>query len=339
VLSYINPVEYKNWDQLLLDANMNYSFFHTSIWAKTLIDAYGYTPFYFAKIQDGQLKFLFPAMEVKSPLTGNRLVSLPFTDYCPPFADPNVFMEFLEELATSFPGISWKYISIRVFNEITPSTIAFRHWINLDRELDSILASSSSSNRRNIKKARKGNFQVVKSSSRQSLQEFCYLNCLTRKRHGLPPQPDSFFDAVYNNIISKGNGVIFKAVREGQTIAASIYFHFHQKAMYKYGASDFRFQNLRANNLIMWRALKWYHENGFKELCLGKTDYRNEGLRRFKMGWGSEEQTIYNTQYHVKERKFFAKDSKTKGFHNQLFRILPVPLLRLSGNLLYRHMG
>ena len=65
--------------------------------------------------------------------------------------------------------------------------------------------------------------------------------------------------------------MVVKAIYEDKVIAACIFFHFNQNAIYKYGASDLRFQSLRANNLIFYEALCWYSEKGYKEFCFGKT--------------------------------------------------------------------
>jgi len=41
-----------------------------------------------------------------------------------------------------------------------------------------------------------------------------------------------------------------------ENVAGAIYFHLGEKAVFKYGASDKKFQHLRANNLVMWEAIK-----------------------------------------------------------------------------------
>ena len=82
-LEIIDPIERPGWDEMLLD-QPDCSFFHSSHWASVLHDSYGYQPRYFAAIERGSLSACIPVMEIKSPLTGTRGVSLPFTDYCYP---------------------------------------------------------------------------------------------------------------------------------------------------------------------------------------------------------------------------------------------------------------
>jgi len=68
-LQILNPLEIDDWDELLL-THPDYSFFHTSAWARVLHESYGYKPLYFTAIENGRLSALIPIMEVNSFLTG-----------------------------------------------------------------------------------------------------------------------------------------------------------------------------------------------------------------------------------------------------------------------------
>jgi len=78
----------------------------------------------------------------------------------------------------------------------------------------------------------------------------------------------------------------------GTAVASAIYYHFGAQAIFKYGASDMRYKQLRANSLIMWKAIEWLFQNGYKHLSFGRTDPDNDGLRHFKKGWGTTERII-----------------------------------------------
>jgi hypothetical protein len=77
----INPLLYQGWDSLLA-AHPGSSFFHMTAWARVLHETYGHFPIYFSRFVDGRLEELLPIMEITSPFTGCRGVSLPFTDVC-----------------------------------------------------------------------------------------------------------------------------------------------------------------------------------------------------------------------------------------------------------------
>ena len=107
--------------------------------------------------------------------------------------------------------------------------------------------------------------------------------------------------------------------------------------MYKYGASNLAFQNLRANNLVMWEAIRWLVRNGFETLNFGRTSAQNDGLRRFKLGWGTSEYPISYQKFDYGTNRFVAKRDEADGWHNAVFRRLPIWLSKLAGAFLYRH--
>jgi len=165
----------------------------------------------------------------------------------------------------------------------------YGHLLELKAEPDNIFKRFRDSNRRSIKKAVKSGVEIQQSNSLQSMRDFYRLHCLTRKRHELPVQPFLFFKKVHEHIISKKSGFIVKAIYHDKAVGAAVFFHFGKRAMFKFGASDLKYQHLRMNNLIMWEAIKWYANNGYENFCFGRTDMENVGLRQFKQGWGAKE--------------------------------------------------
>ena len=90
---------------------------------------------------------------------------------------------------------------------------------------------------------------------------------------------------------------------------------------------------------MMWNAIKRYAEHGFARLHLGRTSLANEGLRRFKLGLGAREERIEYYKYDFLEESFVRDTDRAEGWFNRVFRLLPSPLLRLAGSLLYPHLS
>lgn len=124
---------------------------------------------------------------------------------------------------------------------------------------------------------------------------------------------------------------------QNRPIAASVYFRLGTRAIYKFGASDESFQQLRGSNLVMWEAIKQLAHDGAKTLHLGRTSVGNDGLRRFKLGWGADEHKIEYVKYDLRKGRFVTARDQTVNWSNRLFRALPVSLSRLIGAALYRH--
>lgn len=339
----INPSEQKDWDESLIHTP-GHSFFHTSAWAEVLLKSYHYRPVYFTIWEQAALKALLPVMEVNSFLTGKRGVSLPFTDYCEPvISDTAQFQELFAAAVTFGVKNKWQYLEFRggeafLQNE-EPSECHYGHTLDLTQGPRTLFAGLRDSTRRNIKKAEKEKIEVTISTSPDAVKAFCRLNALTRRDHGLPPQPRRFFQCVYDHILSRGMGFIVLASFRGTAIAANVYFNFGDQLIYKYGASDRAFQQLRANNLVMWEAIKWGCDHGYRTLCFGRTEPGNEGLRQFKTGWGAREQLIKYYRYNLKQNTFIKTPTLVKPSYQNIFRKLPIPVLNMLGSILYRHMG
>ncbi|MGA2317724.1 MAG: peptidoglycan bridge formation glycyltransferase FemA/FemB family protein [Thermodesulfobacteriota bacterium] len=342
-IQIINPITYPGWDDLVV-SHPDYSFFHSSAWARVLFESYHYTPKYFTIINDGKLLALIPVMEVNSFLTGKRGVSLPFTDYCKPIIANGIsFQNLLEHIIENGKKCGWKSLELRSSSDLLPSTMPsityLGHTLGLDNGEQEVFSNFRDSTKRNAQKAVKEGVEVKIDHSLESLKEFYRLNCMTRREHGLPPQPFHFFKKIYDHVISRNLGFVILASYSGKNIAGAVYFHFGEKAVYKYGASDKKFQHLRANNLVMWEAIQWYSQNGYKNLCFGRTERENQGLIQFKSGWGTTEQQINYYRYDLNKGSFVPGSSKVTGFHNKIFRNLPLPLLKRVGSVLYKHVG
>jgi lipid II:glycine glycyltransferase (peptidoglycan interpeptide bridge formation enzyme) len=342
-IQIVNPIEYEGWDNLIL-SHPDYSFFHSSAWAKVLSEAYGYTPLYFTVINRDGIEALIPAMEVNSFLTGRRGVSLPFTDYCEPMINDGIkFQDLMDSVTEYGKKAAWRYLEFRGGKNLYPFPLSsctfLGHTLNLSDKENQTFSNFRDSTKRTIKKAMKEGVEVNINYSPESIREFYRLNCMTRKRHGLPPQPYLFFKKVYDHIICKKLGFVVLASFHDKPIAGGVYFHFGEKAVYKYGASDLNYQNLRANNLVMWEAVKWCCQSGFKHFCFGRTEPENQGLIQFKSGWGTTEQEIRYYRYDLKKNVFVNPTSKLTGFYNTIFRKIPIPVLNIIGASLYKHVG
>ncbi len=341
-LELVNPLECREWNELLA-TSPNSSFFHTSNWARVLFESYGYRPRYFLA-RNGAIATLVPLMEVRSFLTGQRGVSLPFTDYSMPIlgegVDINQVMGPIIEHGTA---AGWRHVEIRdpaSFPEDVPIfSMYYGHVVDLSGTAEALQRRLRDSTKRNIRKAAKEGVAVRRAETIESVREFYRLNCMTRRDHGLPPQPFRFFLKIFEHVISKGFGHVFVAYFKGIPVAANVYFHYGEKAVYKYGASDKAFQHLRANNLVMWEAMRWYAGNGAKSLCLGRTEPENEGLMQFKAGWGAAERPIKYYRYDLKAKAYVRGKAYGPAFYNKVFNAMPIFLLEAVGEVLYRHMG
>ncbi len=354
----LDPLAVSDWDAQVT-ALAGSSFFHSAAWARVLEESYGFKPVYFAKTQGSRICAVLPMMEVKSWLTGKRGVSLPFTDSCEPLGTATDAL--VEAAKVHGRAHGWKYCEFRglaggasagvVKNpeliphpsslNLPPSSFSsyYGHTLDLGPDEEKVFGKFDSSVRRAIRKAEKSGVTVEILRTIDAMREFYALHCLTRKKHGVPPQPFRFFEGFHRHVIAHNLGFVAVARFEGKPIAASVFVHLGAKAIYKYGASDENSQHLRGANVVMWRAIQWYARAGYTELDFGRTDPSNEGLRRYKLGWGAAEKTLAYQRYDFRANAFVAGQEKPPGACFSIFQRLPLPISRLIGAALYRHVA
>lgn len=318
------------------------TFFHRSAWMRVLHEVYGYQPSCLAFGSPGHWQGLLPLMEVDSWLTGRRGISLPFTDECAPLGVAAPGFKLLHEAALTHAKLRhWKYLEYRggrhLLGDAPASTSFHGHGLVLDRDEAALFDATDPSVRRAVRKAGQSGLTISVTRDIESVRTFHSLLCLTRKRHGLPVQPFRFFAGIHRHVLAPGHGVVVLAHQGNRPVAGAVFFHHQGTALYKFGASDERVQQLRANNLVMWEAIKWHQQEGFAHLDFGRTSLSNAGLRRFKLSWGAVERTIDYVRLDPRTGTPMDVRDESSGWYNRLFRHLPIPLSRLMGSVLYKH--
>jgi len=338
----VDPLRDRTWDHLVAlhhDADC----FHTTAWARVLHQTYKHRPFYLQFSRGHRLAALIPLMEVRSPFTGRRGVCLPFSDSCEPLIFDLDAVDLVRNRVVSFARERrWKHVEIRggKWFQLASSSAAefYGHTLDLLRHMRDLTDYFDSSVRRAIRKAERSNVSVAVGRNRQVIDDFYRLHVQTRRRHGLPPQPASFFLNIYKHIIKPGLGFTVLAQHESRPIAAAIFFRFGKNALYKFGASDEKFQEFRANNLVMWHGIQFLARAGAERLHFGRTDCENDGLRRFKLSWGTKEETIGYFRVDPSGRECLAPAGQDFTFHKRIFGRLPFVFNRLAGSMIYPHL-
>jgi hypothetical protein len=342
VVRFVDPLAGPEWDRLVL-SHPDCNFFHTAAWAKVLCETYSHKPFYMSLSERGKLLALVPMMEVRSAITGQRGVCVPFADFCEPLVFDGCESKLvIETLARIARERNWKYFEVRgrktfQFSSV-PAVAFYGHQLDLRSGSEELFACLASSVRRAIRKAEKSGLCVRVSQASDAINEFYRLHVQTRKRHGLPPQPASFFLRIQEDVIKAGLGFVVLAASGSRAVAAAVFFQTGKKAVYKFGACDTRFQEFRGNNFVMWEGIKYLAQHGAEGLHLGRTSLENDGLRRFKLSWGAKEEKIEYFRFDPATNTCLTGRDNASGFHNTVFARLPARVNQLIGALVYPHL-
>jgi CelD/BcsL family acetyltransferase involved in cellulose biosynthesis len=280
-------------------------------------------------------------MEINSPLTGRRWVSLPFSDFCfPLYENSKDRRQIVEEVLTRAQAENIQKVELRgMYSQhpafVTDTSCVF-HELDLEADPEKVFARLHEMHRRNIKTARHKGVQIVRSETCEYLKEFYDLHLLTRRRQGVPVQPWKFFHGL-GKLFEQGLGFLVLAYLNRRCVAGAVFLHWQTTLTYKYGASLPDDLQARPNNLIMWTAIQWGCNNGFNKLDFGRTDLANEGLRTFKSRWDAREILLPYTYLTPHKKK--AGIGRSMALLNKVIQKSPPWICRLSGELLYRHFG
>jgi lipid II:glycine glycyltransferase (peptidoglycan interpeptide bridge formation enzyme) len=187
---------------------------------------------------------------------------------------------------------------------------------------------------RKIRRAEREHVLYEEGASDKVIREFYSLLIKTRRRHGLPPQPMSWFFNLRD--AWEGAFKVRLATQSGRPIASIITILHKQSLTYKYGCSDARFHKLGGMPFLFWHSIQDAKRHGASKLDLGRSDLDNQGLNAFKEHLGAERSSLTYYRY---------PSSATRGafagteFLSNLCSYLPESALRVAGKLLYRHIG
>ncbi|HJT82489.1 MAG TPA: GNAT family N-acetyltransferase, partial [Chthoniobacterales bacterium] len=273
-----------------------------------------------------------------------RGVCLPFSDACGPLLFREDALEDVKNgLAELCRQRKWRHCEIRGGNLVENGServpTFYGHTLQLGPDSDALFARFGNGTRGAVKQAIKNGVTVEISRDLAAVKQFYALQVETRKKHGIPPQPFAFFANVHQRMIADGTGFTALARHADHVVAGAIFLRNNTRAVYKFAASDSDYTKTRGNNLVLWEAIRHLVSSGCEQLDFGRTSPDHDGLRKFKLSWGAEEELIQYSQFDVKQGRWSqtVRDAR-EGLANQIFRKLPSAANRLAGALLYPHL-
>jgi CelD/BcsL family acetyltransferase involved in cellulose biosynthesis len=345
----IDPILDHRWEQFL-QTHPGASVFHTPAWLNALRGTYGYEPTVFSTAAPtNAIRSGLAFCRVQSWLTGSRLVSLPFADHCQPLFNTS---EDGRSLAAFLPRLveleHCDYVEVRLLtpealgpaqNGLARSAAFLHHALDLRPPLPALFDRlHKSCFQRRIRRAEKEGLTYAEGTSDSLLRQFYSLLVLTRRRHGVPPQPltwfrnlrDCFGDAIKIGVASKNS----------RPIASMLTLQYKTTVVYKYGCSDAAFHRFGAMPFLFWQTIQRAKAEGSAEFDLGRSDVDDWGLIAFKNHLGAAATPLTYYRYPA----ISAASAVLSGFlqHRKVpavFAHLPSVLLKAAGNLLYRHIG
>ena len=354
----IDPLTDPRWDGLLI-RHRRANVFHSRGWLSALRQSYGYTPVAFTTSAPASpLEKALVFCEVKSWITGRRLVSLPFSDHCDPLANSATEVaELLFHLREHLANTHLKFAEFRpcagdtmeecAAADLQSSERFLLHTLSLESPVELLYRGlHKDCIRRKLHRAEREHLAYQSGRSEPLLRTFYQLQVQTRRRQGLPPQPLKWFR---NLMASMGDQLTIRvASKDDRPVAAILTLSFKQTMTYKYGCSNERFNNLGGAPFLFWKTIQEAKEGGMSQLDLGRSEPDNAGLVKFKDRLGARRMDLkyYRlvpskalSAWRMATAPKMVPNPRTMQLPRSLARHIPDAVLIAAGKLLYRHIG
>jgi CelD/BcsL family acetyltransferase involved in cellulose biosynthesis len=342
------PISDTAWFNFVCDQREATAFHHPT-WAEFVSECYGYRGrALLLADDDGRVRAGLPLLDVRRPGLGDRSVSLPFTDYCPPLARGEPDLQVLAGALADWQSAVRRNVHIRapvpsVGGWCADSTSAVAHQLSLSANPQEVYRRFKKTQvQQCIVKAERAGVTVRRGESVADMRTYYELHVETRRRLGAPTQPWRFFNLLWQRVLDGGLGFVLLASYQDVCVAGAVFLAWNGTLLYKFSASDHRYWQLRPNNLVLWTAIRWACENGLREMDFGRTESDNSGLRAFKKGWGAVEvPLVYSTipAGNSHGRAVSVGAERAQRILASVIRSSPSWVCRAAGALLYRYAG
>ena len=340
------------WDAFVTEHPYGW-LYHLSGWKRVLDSSFDHMKGYYFAILDQEqaIRAALPVYEVKSVLTGKRLVSIPFaTLFDPLVSTSEEFSQLFAIVLGHFDNGSSPRIEIRSQhspaliqeNRLICSRFFKHHYLDL-RTPPELLRKKfhRSCIRQRISRAEKSNIQLKTGTEEADLKSYYRLHMRTRKNVGRPTQPYRFFKAIWENFYPVGQLTLLLAEKDSLPIAGMILFKFKERVSAEFAAHDERYRDISPNHFLFWESIKLAHQEGYTVFDFGRTSPTNQSLMEFKKRWGAEVIDLpgfYSIGQHGKDPAQEGVSRKLK-LMSKVCQMAPKPLQQLVGSFCYHHLG
>jgi hypothetical protein len=350
-LAEIDPLADERWDRFVEDHPFGWICHHSG-WKKVLERSFRHLEaHYFVLIQGGKIQAGLPVCVVRSWITGNRLVSIPFASISDPLISSdndlapllNAVIELSRE--RNIDTVEIRTLGSSPYFSKTGLGVAGsykHHYLPLDRPPEELMKTfHRTCVRQRIARSIQSGLEVMEAKTEADLRDFYRLHVLSRKRLGLPPQPYVFIESLFNIFRPLGRAALLLGKKDAKAIAALLLLKFNGRVSAEFAVYDETYLNVSPIHQLFWEAIKSASAEGYKVFDFGRTSPSNEKLMEFKGRWGTKvaDMPLYCFPSQTSGKTNNREDSVGYKLMRKTCRNAPDFALRRIGNFCYRHLG
>jgi len=352
-VTLIDPEQDSRWD-LFVEEHPHGWITHLSGWKKVLERTFSHMRgYYFATVDETSEDIIagLPVFEVKSWVTGRRLVSIPFATLSDPLiAASGNLNHLLGSVFELFSRLKSGHLEIRTFQSnslVSESQFGvvghyLHHYLPLGTPPEKLMKGfHRTCVRQRIARAQKSNLKLIIGEDESDLRRFYRLHSMTRRRQGLPLHPYALFRAVWEEFQPSGRVRLLIAEKDGVEIAGLILFRYRKRVSAEYAAFDEKYRDLSPNHYLFWQAIKSAYEEGHEVFDFGRTSPSNASLMEFKSRWGTKVMEL--PQFYYPKEVSFRLSQRENSWKYRAVRKLctsgPDRFQKTMGDFCYKHLG
>jgi hypothetical protein len=325
------------WNELAA-THSEATLYHRAPWLEVLQRAFGVRPSV-AILRDSTSIHAGCLLARSANPLRRSLISLPFSDFCPPLAVNesayDLLMSGLARVQTQ------SRLEIRGGSASTPWQVLdhFQRWsLDLSRPFQAIERAADREVRRHVRRARTAGVTIECSKSVDAIETFFMLQLESRRRLGVPSQPRKFFRLVHEVFAQLDSIEVWLASHRGKHIAAVVVLRDGDDLHAKWSARIAGSPDGASHLIFMSIAER--HAERARALDFGRTDSRNHGLSRFKREIGAEAFALPYSYFPTAPSVTSAENlTGLWQTASRVWRVLPLPVSRVINNVAYRYLA
>ena len=352
-ITIIDPVADPGWDRFVESHPLG-MIYHLSGWKQVLEANFHHIKGHNLALTDeasGVIRAAMPLYEVRSWLTGKRLVSIPYASVCDPLVSSSADFATLFEAALELSrtlGIA--RVEIRTYKSLKMvenarlgrSGLYKLHYLPLEQGPGQLWKNfHRSCIRQKISRAISSEMSLKVVESKADMEAFYRLYVMTRKRLCLPPQPRSFLESLWEVFSPTKRISVLLGLKDGKPISGLLLLKFQDRVSAEYGVSDKAYWDLNPNHFLFWEAIQSACREGGKVFDFGRTSPRNQELIDFKERWGpcADDLVEFSSPCLGPHESVMRENSTPYRLAKGLLQYVPEPVFERLGGYCYRHMG
>jgi FemAB-related protein (PEP-CTERM system-associated) len=328
-----------SWDAFVRDCPQA-TFFHLSAWQEIFEEVFDHRSWYLSAQRAGRIIAVLPLAQIKSPLSGNHLSSLPFCAYGGIAGDETArpLLEARAERLARELGVDFtEYRNVVACNEDWPRQdlyATFRKQIEADDEANMLAIP-----RKQRAMVRKGINNKLQSSIDDGVERFFALYSDNVRRHGTPALPRRLFEVLHDRF-GDDCEVLTVSDAGGKPLSSVLSFYFRDEVLPYYAGDDLAARSVAANDWKYWELMRHASRRGCRVFDYGRSKH-DTGPWHFKKHWGFEPQPL-SYEYRLYNRDSVPQNNPL----NPKFRLfvalwkrLPLGVANALGPMIVRHLG